>query len=664
MPDPVPSHVHVLFKTHLDLGFTDDAHAVVDGYLHDYLPKAIVLARRLKVEAPADRFVWTVGSWLVHEALERLGGQARADLELALAEGDIRWHALPFTTHTEYLDAGLVRHGLALSRSLDRRFGCRTRAAKMTDVPGHTCALLPLLAEAGVDLLHLGVNPASTVPQVPAWSRWRWAGSEIILGYEGGYGGVSQLMPGGPALAFGFTGDNHGPQDSFRVRQFYHQLRQRFSACPVEAGGLEGFAAEAVALRSALPEVEGEIGDTWIHGTGSDPEKTRRFRALARWRAGLLERDPGQAARRELRRFSTALLLVGEHTWGRDTKRFLPDWTGVQEGAWDAAGLAADRAAGLHDRLEHSWQEQRGYLDQALASLAGSPLEEEARRACAWPAEPEGPWHELPAAGTAFAFPSWDLAVDGEGAVCDLRARVDGVRHADPDHRLGALRYQVFGSEDYSAFLAAYNPDWEKTRCWALPDFGKPGLEAVLRQGRSFRPRLERLWRRGDGQALRCDLAFPEEASTIFGCPRRWRLVLAEDLGALVWDLRWVGKPACRIPEALWLRFQPPLVGPEGLRLVKLGREVDPRQVLPGGNRALHVCESLRWRGEGPRWRLDLPDCGLVAPGGGALVRFRQDQPDPRDGLDLNLCNNTWGTNFPLWYQDDGVVRARLERST
>lgn len=652
--------IHVLFKTHLDLGFTDDAHAVIDGYLDSYLPQAIDLARRLRVEAPEDAFVWTVGSWLVHEALERLRGRARSGLELALAEGLVRWHALPFTTHTEYLDAGLVRHGLSLSRALDRRFGRTTRAAKMTDVPGHTGALLPLLAESGVELLHIGVNPASAVPQVPAWCRWRSCGAEVVLGYEGDYGGVGLLPGGGCGLAFGFTGDNHGPQDAGRVREFYRSLRARFPGHHVAATGFDGLLADLAGLRGRLPPLDGEIGDTWIHGTGSDPEKTRRFRALARWRSAVVAADPGQAERLEMRRFSTRLLLVGEHTWGRDTKRFPGDGPGVVNGSFDAQELRAERAAGRLDHLERSWQEQRAYLDEAVACLAGSPLHGQALAACAWPAEPGGAWSEL-APGTAPSgrTAGWDFTAGDDGALTALVRRADGAVLASPERTMGALRYQVYGSEDYDAFLAAYNPRWEATRNWAGPDFGKPGLERVLARGRSFVPRLQRAWRRDDG-ALRLALAFPAEAATAFGCPRTWIVVVHEDGGRLCWDVRWSGKQATRVPEALWLRFNPPLARSDGLRLRKLGRDIDPRQVVAGGNRALHHCEQVAWGGPGPAWTLDLPDTGLVAPGGGALAAFRQDLPDPRDGIDLNLCNNTWGTNFPLWYQDNGVVRASL----
>ena len=655
-----PPRIHVAFKTHLDLGFTNDAHAVINGYLDDYLPKAIALARQLREEAPADRFVWTVGSWLITEALERLRGPALASLEKALAEGDLRWHALPFTTHTEYLDVGLVRHGLAMSKGLDRRFAMKTTAAKMTDVPGHTISMVPLLAEAGVTMLHLGVNPASTVPKVPAWSRWQHAGAEILLAYESDYGGVSLLTGTQTGLAFGFTGDNHGPPTVADIQKFYTTIRARFPKHTITASGLEGFALDAAAALATpgctLPIVTDEIGDTWIHGVGTDPEKTRRFRALARWRASL---PPDQLTRRELRRFSTALLMCGEHTWGRDVKCW--NYTtnaGDVEGAWDAVGFAADRASGLHERLERSWQEQRGYLDHAIDCLAGSPLQAQARAAMALPPLIEGPWHDFAlGAPVTLDHPEWQLGFDGTGALNRARHR-NGTQLADATHPLIAARYEVFGASQFTSFIAAYNQQYEATWRWGNADFGKPGLEAVRTMGEIFTPTLVRASRHADGCALRVEVAFPDAAG--LGCPRRWVLTVRAETNALAFDLRWYEKPATRVPEALWLRFNPPLSGPDGLRLVKLGREIDPRSVVAGGNRSLHACESAHWRGAGPQWDLELPDTGLIAPGGGALVAFKQEQPDPRDGIDLNLLNTMWGTNFPMWYEDDGVVRATL----
>ena len=53
--------VIVVCKTHLDIGFTDFAQAVLDNYVHSFIPGAMALAE--EVNTPEKkRFVWTVGS--------------------------------------------------------------------------------------------------------------------------------------------------------------------------------------------------------------------------------------------------------------------------------------------------------------------------------------------------------------------------------------------------------------------------------------------------------------------------------------------------------------------------------------------------------------------------------------------------------------------------
>jgi hypothetical protein len=187
-------------------------------------------------------------------------------------------------------------------------------------------------------------------------------------------------------------------------------------------------------------------------------------------------------------------------------------------------------------------------------------------------------------------------------------------------------------------------------------------MEAALLEGRQWRPGLREAWRSEKGDALRLHLVFPPEAVHEFGAPADFWLVLRLAGASVDCDLRWTGKEASRVAEALWFGFHPVLPGEEGLRLVKVGLEIDPRRVVARGNRALHACERVLWRGAGPAWSLDLPDAALVAPGGGKLVQFSQALPDPRDGIEVNLWNNTWGTNFPMWYADDAVFRFSFNR--
>src|SRR5258706_9263456 len=182
-----PERIHLIFKTHLDLGYTELAKNVVTQYLTSYIPNALRTARFLREQGSPDRFIWTTGSWLVYTYLEQAAASERALMEQANEAGDLSWHGLPFTMHSELMDASLFRLGLSISHILDARFGKQTIAAKLTDVPGHTRGIVPLLAEAGITFLHIGVNPASTAPAVPPIFVWRdTSGAEVIVMYQAG----------------------------------------------------------------------------------------------------------------------------------------------------------------------------------------------------------------------------------------------------------------------------------------------------------------------------------------------------------------------------------------------------------------------------------------------------------------------------------------------
>ncbi|WP_365789809.1 hypothetical protein, partial [Eubacterium sp.] len=147
--------VIVVSKTHLDLGFTDFAENIRKKYLDEFIPNAVKTAE--SVNTKDKKFVWTTGSWLLCEELKNGTRENAAVLTKALKNGDIVAHALPFTLHTELLDRDSLEYGLSLIDTIDKIRGKKTISAKMTDVPGHTKALIPLLAEKGIKLLHIGV---------------------------------------------------------------------------------------------------------------------------------------------------------------------------------------------------------------------------------------------------------------------------------------------------------------------------------------------------------------------------------------------------------------------------------------------------------------------------------------------------------------------------
>lgn len=650
--------IHLVFKTHLDIGFTDYASKVMQTYFSAFIPGAIALAQRYRDLGGPLRFRWTTGAWLIYEYLEQADSAARRLLEQAIASGDIVWHALPFTTHTELMDAALFRYGLSLSQALDRRFGRRTIAAKMTDVPGHTRAMVPLLAEAGVELLHLGVNPASSVPDVPPVFTWHdvASGARLTVIYNDGYGGLTSIDGLRDHLALVLTGDNEGPPSPRFVEATYADLARAYPHAVIQAATLDDFAAALHPVRDQLPVITSEIGDTWIFGAGTDPTKVRRFRELQRlsreWSArGLNADDAARAA--EFRRY---LVMVPEHTWGMDEKTHFLDRT-----HYTRAELAAVRTTDACRRFEDSWREQRAYVDAALNALDGSPLAGEARDALAAleVTEPHtGAW--TPTGDLTLACRSLRAALDPQtGALQELVDLTSGRAWAAPESPLALLRYETFGQREYDRYWSQYirNGYDPEVRPWALEDNSKPGMP--LEAGQRWTAGVRAAYTRGSGHLLLL-LGFAPEASDTFGAPGRVWLEYRCEERSLQVTLRWFAKPALRIAEALWLSFVPRVSPAARWQMDKLGSSIDPCDVVSRGGRGLHAVESGAWvtdPQDGAGLRVTTPDAPLIAPGRPALLDFHDTLPDPRGGVHVNLYNNVWGTNFPMWFEEDALFR-------
>ncbi len=281
--------MHVVFKTHLDLGFTDLAAAVEERYRSQFIPRAIDLAEELAAEGGDDAFIWTTGSWLIDMSLRTGTPDQVARLERAIEAGHVAWHALTVTTHSELMDIDLFRSGIAIARRLDARFGTRTIAAKMTDVPGHTRGSVGLVADAGVEYVHPGVNPAPPRPHVPRAFRWIAPdGRHLVVNYADSYGS-SSLIPGArDALEFAHTGDNTGPPTADEVRAVFADLRQKYPGATVVASTLDRYARAILAHADDLPAVSEEIGD--CGSTAPPPIESRSL--VSRW-VGVFEASAG-----------------------------------------------------------------------------------------------------------------------------------------------------------------------------------------------------------------------------------------------------------------------------------------------------------------------------------------------------------------------------------
>jgi hypothetical protein len=122
--------------------------------------------------------------------------------------------------------------------------------------------------------------------------------------------------------------------------------------------------------------------------------------------------------------------------------------------------------------------------------------------------------------------------------------------------------------------------------------------------------------------------------------------------------LSWFGKPATRMPEALWLTFDPIAEDEKGWTLDKSGEEISPFDVVASGNRSMHCLQKgFAYRKGAEQFVVNTLDAPLVALGERTPLRFSNDQPDLSKGLHSCLYNNAWGTNYIMWYGED--LRAR-----
>ncbi|WP_245415732.1 DUF5054 domain-containing protein [Alteribacter populi] len=693
-------NVHVIFKTHLDIGFTDLAENVIDQYVNLYIPKAITLAEELDAAGGSERFLWTTGSWLISHYLKVATIEKREKMVQAIKNCHIAWHGLPFTTHTELLNPELLEYSLSISEKLDEKFNRSTITAKMTDVPGHTISMVPYLAQHGIEYLHLGVNPASKVPNVPKLFLWRAdCGSEVIVNYAGNYGEVVQVDGLEDALVFAHTGDNCGPSSPDDIRKQFEDLAKRFPGAKIQASTMDAFARKLLKVKDKLPVVTEEIGDTWIHGVGTDPYKLASYRECIRLRSRWICEGKLVQGTEEYEKVSENLALIAEHTWGMDLKKYLPDFTNYSKPDFvkartkssfdnnmilDKYGYIGAFAMDEMDEnskelfckkeknysyklFERSWSEQREYVNKAMAALEE---EKQSELEKALVSIKEGPKKlddsEALNIREKYQLGNFEVSFDCNGSINLLRDS-KGKLWADNQHVLGLFSYETFGPENYHHWFKHYMSNLKQTHPWADSDFGKPGFEysEPTPEHHLYEPGVQslQLIRGSEEDLVQVNMVIPEFAIHHYGAPEK--VVIEYSFSKLNDDIKvvlyWENKEANRLPEASWFSFNPIVDNSNQWRLHKLGSYVSPLNVVKDGNRNLHaVDKGVLYKGTEGKIEMDTLDAALICPGERKLLRFDNNFAPLDGGMHFNLHNNIWGTNFPMWYGDDAKFRFHL----
>ena len=634
--------VLIIFKTHLDVGYTDLASKVSQYYITQLIPRALDVADQLKKEKGGDRYIWTTGSWLIWEYLNKAEPKAAERLKKAIREGDISYTLSPYSMESEIMSEPLFRATFLAAKRLDQMFGRKTIAAKMTDVPGHTRSIVTPLADAGAVMLAVGPNGCCSVPKVPRFCRWRDTnGKEIILFYTASYGGEELLPDGKTLVAVVFTPDNVGPHNRNQAKNIFNRYRKRFPNAKVTASTFNDVAQRVAQMRGLLPVVTSEIGDTWVYGYPSTPQRMIEFRALNRlFDRWVAEKKIDLTLDRSIS-FILELCQIPEHTQGACV-----EWHVKNYDKYDPDIFMDARKKGVFSFAERTWRDTTAFLRSSLKYLPDN-LRLEAETALTEVAQKKNP-PDLPAVAPSISVDRPALTVPLLGGAL----------------KMTGLFYRCHDYADTKDYQFRYLPYASVPLECA---FGKPGLQ----KSKAVSARL--IARIIDEKTLDTK----EARETLYTCgfnipkgvdPRivtrgvsvKVRELKGENRAEL--EVTLYGKPAVRYPEAYWFSFD--TVNARKLIAQKVGEPVDISDVVTNGSRNFHgidrYIDIVRKDGT---FRITSLDAFLVGLGRDPGYNYSRNDPvSLNEGLHFNLCNNLWGTNFSMWNVGTFTYRFSVEK--
>lgn len=676
--------VIVVSKTHLDLGFTDFAENIKRKYIDSFIPNAIQIADEVN-ENKNKKFVWTTGSWIIKEALKHSTKENRALLLSALQNGNLAPHAMPFTLHTELLDNDTLEYGLSIVDEIDKITGTKTVAAKMTDVPGHTKSLVPILHSHGIKMLHIGVNGASAMPKVPECFLWRVDDAEIVVIYSGSYGGEYKNEFVDDILYFDHTLDNHGAAGSTAVLENIERIKNKYPDYEVTAGRLDDYANQIWEIRNKLPIVTKEIGDSWIHGSATDPYKAASLRTLISLKNKWFTDGTLDKSSNEYTTLCDNILCLAEHTCGMDVKIALGDYEHYLKSDFNTA-RQTDKVVmknitrtfndqlfteniddtdtgryGSYSKIEQSWLEQREYINSALLSLSENHKEEAiAKLTRLIPTQHISRLADAGSYNCKYSLNNSLIVLNKFGGIKYLV--LNGETVIDNNDK-PIVTYNSYGKTDYDYWLTHYTRNIKETAVWSIEDFARPLIDKIddkFKHGRFDYTLYDcSTHKTKDEIKIIANLKTDIYPFAELGAPKKMQIAYTLTNSRLELELYWFDKDANRLTESTMIHFYPNCDNND-VSYVKLNKKINPFDIVENGNRNLSAVEKVLINKNNKVFEINNHHSPLVSIGKGKILKFDNKYENVQDGLTFVLHNNVWGTNFPLWYEENAYFKFTI----
>jgi len=356
-----PWVLYFLPHSHVDIGYTHVQTEVLKMQW-SYLEQAIELARRTADYPPGAQLKWNAEVlWAVDGYLEQASSEKQEEFVEAVKKGWIGLDGLYGNELTALCRPEELMRLVDCARRLRREHGLEIDSAMISDVPGYSWGIVPVLAQSGIKYLSMGPNHAHRIGYTLAeWGDkpfW-WvspSGRQKVLCWMAGHGyswfhggllgkiGESSTRPileylnelsasGYPydmvQLRYSIGGDN-GPPDA-NLSEFVKQFNARYvHPKMVIATTSEMFHEFERRWGDKVPEVRGDFTPYWEDGAASSARETSTARTaserLVQAEAIWAMIDPKGYPADDFYRAWRNVLLYNEHTWGAHCSISRPD---------------------------------------------------------------------------------------------------------------------------------------------------------------------------------------------------------------------------------------------------------------------------------------------------------------------------------------------------
>lgn len=260
-----------------------------------------------------------------------------------------------------------------------------------------------------------------------------------------------------------------------------------------------------------------------------------------------------------------------------------------------------------------------------------------------------------------FSTPYYHIVFDlKKGGITSLKDRSTGRELVDQSSKyvLGQFLHERFSTHEVDAWFNAYSRI--KTG-WGLNDLGKPGMISADKEPYiAFTPDR---WQFSVTHSSVTDIATLKAIDTK-GLASGYTLEFTFPRQMPYLEIKWSvsDKAPEKQPEGGWLCFPFSVSNPK-FTVGRLGGPIHPaRDIIAGTNRYLMAVNSgVAITGEDNAGVALSPiDAPLISMGTPGLWKFSMDYIPKVPAVFVNLYNNMWNTNFPLWQEGSWSERVRV----